>query len=244
MLHLKNIHWSVGKSHILKGINMTVENGEAVGIVGPNGCGKTSLLNMINGFNTPTQWEIIFQHKNVTSFSVEQRAVAWIGRVFQSFGIFKQLTLQQNLALAFVSKLHWRQKLLPLSSLPTSYQAQIDEVLNDLDLYHKKHEKAWNLSWGQMRLLEIGRLTLQDTKLFLLDEPTAWVAPKLKGTVIKLLHKIIQTGKMVIIVEHDFGFLSEFVTKFFVMDDGKKILEWDHATIKQSPIINEIYFGK
>lgn len=243
MLHVKNIHWHAEKTHILKGIDLTVENGQAVGIVWPNGCGKSSLLNTINGFNRSTAGKITFQHKDITNMTVEQRANEGIGRVFQSYGIFRQLSLYQNLALAFVQKLNWRQKLLPVSYLPKEYKNQIDMVLNQLDLYEKKDELAGNLSGGQMRLLEIGRLTLQDTKLYLLDEPTAGVSPKLKSTVIKLLHQIVESGKMVIIVEHDFGFLTEFVDKFYVLDDGQNVLEGDHKTIKDSPVIKDIYFG-
>jgi urea transport system ATP-binding protein len=95
-----------------------------------------------------------------------------------------------------------------------------------------------------MRLLEIGRLYLQDTQLYLLDEPTAGVSPKLKEKVIQLLNKIIAKGKMVIIVEHDFEFLSSFVNSFFVMNDGQIVLEGNHDEVKHHPKIREIYFGK
>jgi len=119
---------------------------------------------------------------------------------------------------------------------------EIDSILHELTLYEKRHQKAGDLSGGQMRLLELGRLYLQNTQLFLLDEPTAGVAPKLKGTVVKLLNKILQTGKTVIIVEHDFRFLAEFVDTFFVMDDGRVVLSGDHQSIKNSDLIKEIYF--
>ena len=243
MLQLKDVHRQVGKHHIIKWVDMTIKNGQAVGIVGPNGCGKTSLLNLINGFNVPTDGEILFNKETITSTSVEQRADRGIGRVFQSFGIFKKLTLFQNLALAYVTELSRRQKLMPLDKLPKQYRNEIYDILDELDLYEKKDEPAGNLSWWQMRLLEIGRLYLQKTKLFLLDEPTAGVSPKLKWTVISLLNKILDTGKMVVIVEHDFWFLGEFVDNFYVVDDGKVMLEGDYKTIKHDPKVKEIYFG-
>ncbi len=242
MLLLKNISWSVGQVPILKDISLSVETGKAIGIVWPNGCGKTSLLNIINGFRLPNHGTLSFLWEDITKLSVEQRAHRGIGRVFQSFGIIKSLTLYENLALAFVTRLSWIQQLKPTSKLPKPMKDEIDSILHELTLYEKRHQKAGDLSGGQMRLLELGRLYLQNTQLFLLDEPTAGVAPKLKGTVVKLLNKILQTGKTVIIVEHDFRFLAEFVDTFFVMDDGRVVLSGDHQSIKNSDLIKEIYF--
>ena len=244
MLKLQNIHRSVGNTHIIKWIDMDITSGQAIWLVGPNGCGKTSLLNLINGFNKSNQWEIAFNYHDITNLSVENRANRWIGRVFQSFWIFKNLTLFENLALAYSRELNRKHKLLPMKFLPKEFKNEIDEILSDLDLLEKKDELAGNLSWWQMRLLEIARLYLQKTKLYLLDEPTAWVSPKLKSKVVELIKKIIAKDKMVIIVEHDFEFLSHFVDKFYVMDDGKIVLEWDYATIKENTITKEIYFGR
>jgi len=132
---------------------------------------------------------------------------------------------------------------LPLSFLPQRIKDEIDAVLQDLDLYDKKHERAGNLSVGQMRLLEIARLYLQDTKLYLLDEPTAGVSPKLKGKVIELINKIVAQEKTVIIVEHDFNFLGLFVHDFYVLNDGEVALTGDYETIKNSTVVQELYFG-
>lgn len=244
MLKLQNIHRSAGNTHIIKWIDMDITSGQAIWLVGPNGCGKTSLLNLINGFNKSNQWEIAFNYHDITNLNVETRANMWIGRVFQSFWIFKNLTLFENLALAYSRELDWKHKLLPMKFLPKEFKQEIDEILSDLDLLEKKDELAWNLSWWQMRLLEIARLYLQKTKLYLLDEPTAGVSPKLKSKVVELIKKIIAKDKMVIIVEHDFEFLSHFVDKFYVMDDGKIVLEWDYTTIKENPITKEIYFWR
>lgn len=94
-----------------------------------------------------------------------------------------------------------------------------------------------------MRLLEIARLYLQDVDVYLLDEPTAWVSPKLKSKVITLIRKIIDSGKSVIIVEHDFNFISQFVDRLVLMEDGTVILDGKYQDIKDSPEMKEVYLG-
>lgn len=244
MLKLKNVSRSVGNTQIIKGIDLDLVGGQVVGLVGPNWCGKTSLLNLINGFNKSNTWEVIFNYHDISRVSVEHIWQLWIWRVFQSFGIFKNLTLFENLALAYSRELSWKHKILPISFIPKQFKKEIDEILLDLDLLDKKNELAGNLSGWQMRLLEIARLYLQKTKLYLLDEPTAGVSPKLKSKVVELIKKIIAKDKMVIIVEHDFEFLSHFVDKLFVMDDGKIVLEGKYDEIKEHPLTREIYFGR
>jgi ABC-type branched-subunit amino acid transport system ATPase component len=243
MLIIENLTRHVGNNHVINGVDLHIKAGQAIGLVWPNGCWKTSLINLINGFSKPQTGSIILDEQHITRLSVEERSLAWIGRVFQSFGIFKNLTLEENLALAFVNKLKRWQKWWTLRSLPKSMKEQITDILKELDLYEKRKHLAGSLSWGQMRLLEIARLYLQDTKLYLLDEPTAGVSPKLKGKVVQLLQKIIAQGKTVIIVEHDFWFLGEFVDTIFVMNDGKIIMKGSYEEIKNNPKLKEVYFG-
>jgi branched-chain amino acid transport system ATP-binding protein len=85
MLSLKQLHWSVGGTMIIKGVDLEIANGQAIGLVGPNGCGKTSLLNLINGFQIAQKGNIVFNGHDISHLAVEQRATLGIGRVFQSF---------------------------------------------------------------------------------------------------------------------------------------------------------------
>ena len=134
-------------------------------------------------------------------------------------------------------------KLFPLWFLPKKIKHKIKDILKEVDLYKKKDELAGSLSWWQMRLLEIARLYLQDVDVYLLDEPTAWVSPKLKSKVITLIRKIIDSGKSVIIVEHDFNFISQFVDRLVLMEDGTVILDGKYQDIKDSPEMKEVYLG-
>lgn len=243
MLTIHNLNRYVGNQHIIKNLNVSIPTGQAVGIVWPNWCGKTSFINLINWFNHPQHWSLVFNQRDITKDNVEQRAILGIWRVFQSFGIFKNLTLEENLALAFVHKLRRWQKRWTIDMLPLYMKDQITDILKDLDLVNQKKHRAWSLSGWQMRLLEIARLILQDTSLYLLDEPTAWVSPKLKSKVIALLKRIISQKKTVLIVEHDFEFLWWFVDKIFVMNDGKIVTEGTYTEIKQSDMVQSIYFG-
>ena len=127
-------------------MDLTIKEGQAIGLVGPNGCGKTSLINLINGFQKPQHGSIEFEGHHITNTSVEERSTLGIGRVFQSFGIFKNLTLEENLALAFVHKLKRWQKWLPVSCMPKEMKEQIKDILEQLELYDKRKHLAGSLS--------------------------------------------------------------------------------------------------
>lgn len=242
-LDIKDIHWSVGWNCILQWASLSLPSGRAVGLVGPNWCWKTSLLNVINGFQHAQEGEILRQWDAISKRSVEKRACSWIGRVFQSFGIFRSLTVYENLALAFFHKLNRWQKRKSVHTLPWEMKTRIQDLLEEIHLHDKQNHLAWSLSWGQMRLLELWRLYLQDTQLYLLDEPTAGVSPKLKWSVIGLIKKIIARGHTVLIVEHDFWFLGEFVDEICVMNEGKIVARGTHQQIKENEMVKKVYFG-
>lgn len=241
MLELNQVQFRLGRMSILNGITFSVREGERVGIIGPNGSGKTTLFNCLSGFHLPSGGEIRFRGQDITLTPPYERARAGLGRVFQNFGIFKEMTVQENILAALESK--QRGLNLPFSKQHRANLAQAVEHLKLIRLEAKAGEKAGSLSGGQMRLLEIARALAFGAELFLLDEPTAGVSPKMKGEVEQLLLTLQEQQKTVLIIEHDLNFIQRLCDRIIVLDSGKVALDGTPEEIRQSELLREIYFG-
>ncbi len=244
MLKLENIHVKFGKTPILHDISLSLNPGEIVGIIGPNGSGKTTLLNAISGFAKPSEGSILFQDQDVTRSSAFQRASQGIGRSFQSAGVFRDMTVEENLIIAIeqVKKYPWwwqfsRKYLKKTAEI-------IDHSLEEVGLTAHKKSLAGVLSGGQLRLLELARLGLTDGSLLLIDEPTAGVAPAMKKTLAKTIRSLLQEQKRsILIIEHDLKFLFELVDRVIVIVEGRVYMEGKPADVAQDRKLQEVYFG-
>ncbi len=244
MLKLENIHVKFGKTPILHDISLSLSPGEIVGIIGPNGSGKTTLLNAISGFAKPSEGSILFQDQDVTRSSAFQRASQGIGRSFQSAGVFRDMTVEENLIIAIeqVKKYPWwwqfsRKYLKKTAEI-------IDHSLEEVGLTAHKKSLAGVLSGGQLRLLELARLGLTDGSLLLIDEPTAGVAPAMKKTLAKTIRSLLQEQKRsILIIEHDLKFLFELVDRVIVIVEGRVYMEGKPADVAQDRKLQEVYFG-
>jgi len=237
LLSVSNISLTIEKHKILQGISFDVKEGEIVGLIGPNGSGKTTLFNVISGFLKPTSGSIKFNKENITSLVPSKRAQKGMGRVFQNFGIFREMTLEENILVA-------------LEALPKDQRKAIgdlNEVLNatlemsGLKSFAKK--KAGVLSGGQMRLLEISRTLMCGKELFLLDEPTAGVSPKMTNQISGLIKELKDEGKTVLVIEHDLPFIAKICDRVIVLDVGKVVLEGKPEKVQKSKELQAIYFG-
>ena len=237
LLSLKNIGLTIQSNPILQGVSFTIEKGEIVGIIGPNGSGKTTLFNVLSGFLSPTHGTVHLRESDITRTPPAQRAALGLGRVFQNFGIFREMTVQENILVA-LEALPKTQRLL-LGNL----HSLVHETLAMVHLTHHAKQKAASLSGGQMRLLEIARTLTSGKELFLLDEPTAGVSPKMTSQVADLILQLKAEGKTVLIVEHDLPFIAKICDRVIVMDLGRIILTGTPAEVKQSKELKEIYFG-
>lgn len=237
LLSVSHLSLSIQDQRILHNISMDVRKGEVVGLIGPNGSGKTTFFNVLSGFLRASHGTVHFRELDISAVSATERARLGIGRVFQTFGIFRDMTLFENVLVAFES-LPKEQRLL-LGDLKHA----VHETLKMVHLQDHAKKKASSLSGGQMRLLEIARTLAAGKALFLLDEPTAGVAPKMKGQISELILKLREAGKTVLIVEHDLPFIQKICDRVIVFDVGEIVLEGKPDEIRNSKKLKEIYFG-
>jgi len=241
MLSVKDLKFSIGETSILNGVNFEVAAGERLGIIGPNGSGKTTLFNCLSGFNIPDSGQILLAEKDITFLAPHRRANRGLGRVFQNFGVFKEMTLEENIITALETKNS--PGLIPWSNAHSENIQRAEESLKLVGLKHKAKQKAGSLSGGQMRLLEISRTLAFGAEVFLLDEPTAGVSPKMKQEVEKVLERLQELKKTLLIIEHDMNFIQKLCDRIIVLDVGQVILSDTPERVRENPLLQEIYFG-
>ncbi len=237
LLSIKSLSLTLGGQPILRGIDLEVEKGEVIGVIGPNGSGKTTLFNVLSGFLKPTHGKIHFKQTDMTGMAASERARIGIGRVFQNFGVFREMTLEENVLVA-LEALPKEQRLV-LGDLKKAVHSTLKLV--HLEDHAKK--KANSLSGGQMRLLEIARTLVSGKELFLLDEPTAGVSPKMTGQIADLILTLKKEGKTVLIIEHDLPFIQKICDRVIVLDVGEIALQGKPDDVRHNGKLKELYFG-
>lgn len=237
LLELTDLSLTIDSHKILQGISFDVEEGQVIGLIGPNGSGKTTLFNVISGFLKSSGGSIKLRGEEIAGTSPSVRAKKGIGRVFQNFGIFREMTLEENVLVALEALPKEQRK--TLGNLDDVVAATLDMV--GLSGHAKK--KAGSLSGGQMRLLEIARTLKSGKELFLLDEPTAGVSPKMTGQVADIITALKNEKKTVLIIEHDLPFIRSICDEVVVLDIGQVVLKGLPAEVQKSKELQSIYFG-
>jgi ABC-type branched-subunit amino acid transport system ATPase component len=247
VLAVSGIEVAFGDAKILNGVSFEIGAGSTVGLIGPNGSGKTTLFNCLSGFVTPSAGTISVLGAHVTNLPPHKRARSGIGRVFQNFGVFREMTVEENLVMALQSKVPWGvssvSSLLPWGTAYNAIRAEALTYLQQVKLADKAQLKAGSLSGGQMRLLEIIRAVAFGASILLLDEPTAGVSPRMKDTIAELVVTLQAQGKTILIIEHDINFIQRFCTRILVLDGGKVVLDDTPEKVRQNEALQEIYFG-
>jgi polar amino acid transport system ATP-binding protein len=210
---LRSISKRYGGHVVLEDVDLTVEPGEVVAIVGRSGSGKSTLLRCINGLETIDSGEIVVNGRKVMRERSALRALHRdVGIVFQSYNLFPHLTVERNVTLGLIVG----------KGLPREIAARLAiEALEAVELADKRHEYPARLSGGQQQRVAIARALAMQPALLLFDEITSALDPELTGEVIRVLEKLAYEGKTMILVTHEMGFARSAASKVVFMHEGR-----------------------
>ena len=232
VLRAKNLTKSFNGKTVVNNISIEVKPGEIVGLLGPNGAGKTTSFDMVVGLVKPEQGEINLFEKNITNFSVHERAKAGIGYLTQEPSVFRRLSVADNL------RLIW-------DVLSMKGNGKLAELLTEFDLLDLKDHLAISLSGGERRRVEIARVLACDPKFILLDEPFTGIDPIAIQEIQKIISNLIKTRNIgVLLTDHNPRATLSITDRAYIIQDGKILLSGSAKEIAKDPIALKYYLGE
>jgi ABC-type branched-subunit amino acid transport system ATPase component len=245
MLQLHNLHKRFGGVKAVDDCSFNVEKGTITALIGPNGSGKTTVFNLVCGVLQPDSGKIVFFGKQISKLKPETISNLGISRLFQQARLFGNLTVRENLLLAFDNEdtKFWK-NFFGMNPITKKKEEKVSEVLKTIGMEKFENKQAKELSYGQKRLVELAKAMINPHKLLMLDEPVAGVNPKLRKEIAELLLKLKKQGETVFLIEHDMNFTLGIADNVVVMDEGKVIAEGTPPQIKKNPKVLEAYLGE
>ena len=232
LLEVKGLHVSYGAIHAIKGIDLHVNKGEVVTILGANGAGKTTTLRTISGLLKPTEGSIIFDGKDITPIQAHDIVSLGMSHSPEGRRVFGTLSVEENLMMGAYSlkkhdakTLEWIYQILPR-------------------LKERTKQLAGTLSGGEQQMLAIGRAIMSKPKLLILDEPSLGLAPVLVKVIFKAIKEIAQSGVTVLLVEQNAKAALKLADRGYVLELGRITHTGSSEELLSSEVIQEAYLGK
>ncbi len=227
IVQIKRLHKSFGDVEVLKGIDLTVNEGEVVCLIGASGSGKSTLIRCVNHLETPTSGDIIVDGVDLEDPKTDLNLMREeMGMVFQQFNLFQHLTVKKNIMMAPVDRKRMTKE---------EAEKKAIELLKMVGLLDKKDVYPRQLSGGQQQRVAIARSLAMNPKLMLFDEPTSALDPKMTGEVLQIMKKLAQDGMTMIVVTHEMGFARDVADRIFYLENGIIAEEGAPAQIFTNP---------
>lgn len=238
ILKLEGIAKHFGGVRAVDGLDFTVRRGTVHALIGPNGSGKTTTLNVLNGIYRPTAGRLTFDGQDVTALTPSQRAGLGLGRTFQNIRLFASLSVLENVMVGAQRKNN------PIANGEAALRARALSALQFVGMADRAGEIVKNLPYGHQRLVEIARALAGHPKLLLLDEPAAGLNNTEKQELVQLLKRLRGHGLTVFLIEHDMGLIEQVSDRITVLNFGKKIAEGAPAEVLRHPQVVAAYLGE
>jgi lipopolysaccharide export system ATP-binding protein len=218
---------------VVNGVSVHVEAGEIVGLLGPNGAGKTTTFNMVVGLVKPDEGQVRFQAREINGLPMHRRARLGIGYLTQEPSVFRKLTVEENiLAILETCKLSRAER-----------QVRLKYLLEELDLTPIRQSKAYQLSGGEKRRLEITRALVTSPKLLLLDEPFSGIDPIAVYEVQKIVRRLKERGLGILITDHNVRETLKLIDRGYIIHKGQVLVAGSAEFLANDPKAREIYLG-
>jgi len=219
---------------VVDGVDLSVRRGEIVGLLGPNGAGKTTTFAMMVGYVTPDGGRIVLDEHDITGVPMYQRARFGIGYLAQEPSIFRKLTVEQNI-LAILETLDLSR---------AERRRRLDRLLNELGITHLARQKAFTLSGGEKRRLEITRALVTSPQFILLDEPFSGIDPITVFEAQEIIRELRKRGLGILLTDHNVRETLEITDRAYIMAEGRVLIAGTAHELITDPRAREIYLGE
>jgi branched-chain amino acid transport system ATP-binding protein len=232
ILVVRGLHKHFGGIKAADGVDLEVGRQEIAGMIGPNGSGKSTLFSLVSGMVRPDRGEIRFEGEEIAGMSAHRIARLGLARTFQIPAMFDNMTVTENL-LAAAAQGHWG-----------GARERAAETLSLLRLEPVADNRASELSGGQQKLLEFGRVVMREARLILLDEVTAGVHPNIRKIILEAIATLRAKGVSFLVIEHDMEMVRNVCDRIIVMDAGRVVASGAFEDIVRNSEVMQSYLGR
>ena len=234
LLETKALKKTYNGRPVVNGVDIYINPGEIVGLLGPNGAGKTTTFYMVTGIVTPDPGRILFDHRDVSQYPMHKRAQLGIGYLSQEPSIFRKLTVEENVMAILET----------LGLSPRERKKRLEELLGDLGISHLRKSKAFTLSGGERRRLEITRALVTHPLCILLDEPFSGIDPIAVSDCQNLIRDLKNKGLGILLTDHNVRETLAITDRAYIMSEGKILISGTKEDLLTSKEARKIYLGE
>jgi len=241
-LVVRSLCKSFGAVRAVDGVSFSVSGGEFLALIGPNGAGKTTCFNAINGQLSPDAGTIRFDGSDIAGLPPRDICRRGIARTFQIAATFGSMTVVENVQMALIA--HARETYRLWRAARSYHRPRALELLRQVGMHEAADRPCRELAYGDVKRVELAIALASDPRLLLMDEPTAGMAPRERNELIALVKVlVVERGVSVLFTEHSMDVVFAFADRIVVMARGRLIADGDAKTIRNDPLVRQVYFG-